>query len=255
MARIVKTTYKPIYGFKIVNFLASGKKEENTFFVDDEIEGLQYVENNEVKSVSGRVSDVDIHFRRSSVVTTNAGANTFTEDAGIISVSIDHSTENNADITVVPAMEILDFNATDDVVRVQVLPAVKVKLVIDLSDGMQSDVTLEEYKEYKDVVLALYGREVTKTFTLASFAYTAMKAKEDAIYGVIFFDGEIADDYRFDQIKEIEDNVNTEQPADGGSETGTETGSETPDENPEDDPNSNPSTPIDNGDEDVDDNL
>lgn len=251
MARIVKTTYKPIYGFKIVNFLASGKKDENTFFIDDEIEGLQYVENNEVKSVSGRVSDVDIHFRRSSVVTTNAGANTFTEDAGIISVSIDHSTENNADITVVPAMEILDFNATDDVVRVQVLPAVKVKLVIDLSDGMRSDVTLEEYKEYKDVVLALYGKEVTKTFTLASFAYTAMKAKEDAIYGVIFFDGEIADDYRFDQIKEIVDNVNTEQPADDGSETGTET----PDENPEDNPNSNPSTPIDNSDEDVDDNL
>ena len=58
MPRVIQTITKPIFGFNIKNFYTDGTVENNYFYENDTITGLNYIENNKVNSISGRIDKV-----------------------------------------------------------------------------------------------------------------------------------------------------------------------------------------------------
>lgn len=202
MARVIMTKYIPKFGFKIVNHLSDGTQEVNTFFKGDTIASLRYVKDEAVKSVSGKIVDIDIYFAKATNKVAGNRKSYLTSDAKVVSVTIDHSTKNNSAVDVIDAREILDYEASEEVVKVSILPTVVVDFEVKLSDGSKSEATFEEGQKYYGMTLLdLKGTEVTDNYTVPAFAYTADAKGKGDIYGIIVDNGNVARAISFLSIK------------------------------------------------------
>ena len=59
MARIVSSSYSPIIGINIVTTLDNGEKSVKEYHIDDMVENLRYVDGETVKTISGRLSNIN----------------------------------------------------------------------------------------------------------------------------------------------------------------------------------------------------
>ena len=205
MARIVSTKSNPIYGFKIVNHLKEGGVETNTFYIGESITDLKYVDNEEVVTVSGKIVDVNIYFRSATNKVSESRKSYLTSDASVVSITIDHSRENESDVDVIKAKEIIEFNASGEVTKVEVLPVVKVEFENLLSDETTNETVFEEEQEYYGMTLVKAdGKEIEGNFRVAAFAYTFTKTvTKSEVYGLVLDNGKIGFVVRFDQIKTL----------------------------------------------------
>ena len=171
MARIITTQTVEKNGFKVINLYSDGSKDVNEFFEDDIVEDFSFVDNREKITVKGRISKVDMSFKR--IVTKKyIGKDSCVEnDCRLTGIQIDHSLETFAKISNVNPMEILEFKPEKEVKRVNVVPCKKVFLKVTLSDNSTSEVVLREGMKLFNVTIQKYGEERTEDFTVKSFFY------------------------------------------------------------------------------------
>ena len=171
MARIITTQTVAKNGFKVYNLYTDGTKDVNEFFEDDIVEDFSFVENREKITVKGRISKVDMTFKK--IVTKKyIGKDSCTEnDCRLTGIQIDHSIENFAKISNVIPMEILEFKPEKEVKKVNVAPTKKVFLKVTLSDNSTSEVVLKEGMKLFNVTIQKYGEERTDDFIVKSFMY------------------------------------------------------------------------------------
>ena len=171
MARIITTQTVAKNGFKVYNLYTDGANDVNEFFEDDIVEDFSFVENREKITVKGRISKVDMTFKK--IVTKKyIGKDSCTEnDCRLTGIQVDNSIENFAKISNVIPMEILEFKPEKEVKKVNVTPTKKVFLKVTLSDNSTSEVVLKEGMKLFNVTIQKYGEERTEDFTVKSFFY------------------------------------------------------------------------------------
>lgn len=171
MARIVQTIKKVNQGLRIVNHYTDNTKSSVEIFPGDKVTDLSFVKDEEVVTVSGNVDDINTYFKTVTRKQNVTSESYLTRDAKIISVTVDHSAEADSAVSVIDVKEILEYQATGDVKKVEVLPVMTVNLKSVLSDGSVSEVLLKEGAELIGVTIAERGVETTGDYKVASFVY------------------------------------------------------------------------------------
>lgn len=171
MARPVVFMKKVYYGALIRSYLVSGSYVDSEVYEGEILNDFSFVENGEVKTITGKLKKVNVNFYHISNALTSMKTSLLAQDARVFSLEIDASSEYESAVHVVPSREILEYETTEEVKKVVVLPIVKVNLKITLSDGTESEMELEEGKELFDVVINERGEETTKDYVVGSFLY------------------------------------------------------------------------------------
>lgn len=149
------------------------------------IEGLRYVENEEVKTVSGRITAVRCSCQKVTRVNVNSPVDYFANDVKIVDIVIDASSEYQSKIITIPAREIVEFAGVENVKSVHVLGHAIVDMDITYSDDTVEHQSLEVGDYLEDaVIMTKPGKpDITGNFKVAAFAYQA-KANYPDITGV-----------------------------------------------------------------------
>lgn len=161
MARILQINANTIAGVKIVNHLKDGTLENNEIYVDDTVTDLSYVVDDAVKKVSGRVSFIGTYY--SDKGTPRVGH-----------ISVDHSKENEAAISIVELKNLIEYNTTSECSKVTTEPVFKVALKVVLSDESESEITLVKGMTIEGMVLVsdFNEEEVEGSFVLLDWIYS-----------------------------------------------------------------------------------
>ena len=201
MARIVQTQTKVTYGARIINYLVTGGTESNTFFVDDKVDKLSYVKDGKTVTLSGRVANIDLLFK-STTNKSNVTHNSFLlNDAKVASITIDYSTKNNAAVDIIPGREILEYNASGEVKKVDVEPVVKVGITSILSDGSKSSMEINEGDTLFNVTFINGRYEITGDFKVGSFVYKYTQNMSVKFVGVVLYNDKMIVSVPFESIK------------------------------------------------------
>ena len=143
MKKLVKTTTYVSIGAKVINYLASGGTEQIIINNGDVVTDLKYIDNEEVKTITGKVVDIGTIFYRESTGRKNTNS-LLTKDAKISSITIDASKKQEACVVQIPKDSLLDYGASEEVERVEWVPYIEATICPTLSDGSESEVTLKE---------------------------------------------------------------------------------------------------------------
>lgn len=192
MARPIKTRANVNVGIRIVNHFVDGQVKEIDLYKGDLVENLQYVKEEEVVTISGRITDISISTIASGVKSYKNLTDPIKDRIQVNSVTIDHSAIFNAEVSKIPAKEILEYQAEDaEVSRVEILPLLSVNLNVVLSDGSVSEATLKEGSEIADAVILSPEGDKTIDIKVASFVYTIVpKSMSLTVNGILLDKGE-----------------------------------------------------------------
>lgn len=171
MARIVTTQKVVKDGFKLINMYTDGTSSTNDFFEDDVVENLAFAENNSKVVISGRITDVKLYNKRIPTKKYVDDDSCVENDCSVRNVSVDFSEKNYAQVRDINPRELLEYNATKEVKRVQVTAIKKVNLTVGLSDDSVSSIELKEGMKLFNVELQQRGTTVSGNYTVQCFFY------------------------------------------------------------------------------------
>ena len=202
MARLVNTTVDVKKGFTIVNHYKSGNSSANTFYIGDVIENMSFAENNEMTTITGRITDVGFRYFRYATIANAKASNSLKKDAKVTTISLDASKEFESNVYDVNAMSVLEYEPTEEVVKVTVEPDMHVHIKATLSDGSATEETVYEGMTLFNVTILRGGKEVTGNFVVSSFIYKVPKMKPE-IVGFFLVNPDISYKVYFESIKYI----------------------------------------------------
>jgi hypothetical protein len=185
MARVVDiNVYKNVVGLMRTTH-TDDSFEDFIIQAGNNIEGLRYVENEEVKTVSGRITAVRCSCQKVTRVNVNSPVDYFANDVKIVDIVIDASSEYQSKIITIPAREIVEFKGVENVKSVHVHGHAIVDMDITYSDDTVEHQSLEVGDYLEDaVIMTKPGKpDITGNFKVAAFAYQA-KANYPDITGV-----------------------------------------------------------------------
>ena len=196
MAKVVVFTKEIIRGFVIQNFMAGGKEIQKTeLWENDVVNDFRFVSGNEVKAISGRVSNVTFAAKSSKAT------NKFSANVAVASVDIDCSENYVSDIYTIPNACILEYGANGSVDDVMVKPLVKLKLSCILSDQTEKSIEIVEGDKFFDMHMYPSSTQVVHgDFEIKQFLYT-ISAKKFDINGFTVAHGSESYDVSIAQIK------------------------------------------------------
>lgn len=177
MARIVKTEVKQrISALMTTNFI-DGSFSEYLLNEGDEVESLRYVENQEVKTISGKIIAINYICNK---VTYNSEANPkdyFTDDVRLTRICIDSSEHYYSDIKYVDPKEIVEFSNGENVTSVHVTPKPIIDMTMTYSDDHVEEESLEVGDILKDcIIMTSPGmKDIVGDFKIAAFGYSNNK--------------------------------------------------------------------------------
>lgn len=174
MARPIKTSSKVTIGIRITNCYTTGTETFVDLFPGDMVENLQYVENQEVVTVTGKITDISLSLIK-GVSTIYRDITDLIKDRILVTnVTVDYSKEYESRIAKIPAKEILEYKAEnpDEICRVKVEPVMKVDLAVTLSNGMITKATLMEGGTLTDSIVMTPEGDKAMDLDIKSFIYT-----------------------------------------------------------------------------------
>lgn len=185
MARIIQTSTKSNVGFRIVNQYVDGTSSYTDFYENDEVTDLSYVDHEEVCTISGRISKINVTpfnvVSRSSKTITKP----LNEVMYVASLVIDHSETNQSKITVVPSREVLEYGATKEIKRVEIVPILSVNLKVTLSDNTSTKAVITPGCSLFDVTTIGGGIEFTSSLNVKSVYYVIDPNQDVCAKGMI----------------------------------------------------------------------
>ena len=183
MARIITTQKVVKDGFKLYNIYTDNTVSVNEFYEDEIVENLAFAENNEKIVISGRIVDSKLYNKRIPTKKFVDEDSCVENDCSIQNVSVDYSEKNYSKIRNIVPREILEYNATKEVKKVEIKPVKKVNLTVTLSDDTTTSIELKEGMKLFNLVIQKRGTEVLGDYTVKCFFYEVTEKiyKPDAI--------------------------------------------------------------------------
>lgn len=183
MARLVKTVKIQKISCDVITKFADGTSVTKHLNVDDMIEGLRYVEDEEVKVASGRISAIKPVCNKVTQVNTSAPVDYFTNDVLIDIVEVDNSEVNHSHLISVPGREIVEDEGVLNVVKVDTVSVPHLELEMTYTDGTVETHDIEVGDVMSDaVIMTTPGNpDLTGDFKIAAFRYTSTKDAVDII--------------------------------------------------------------------------
>lgn len=184
MSRHVFTKTKVDIGVRLLADLGNGQFAHTDLYKDDTVTDLKYTENDEVKKVTGRIADIVVTFLRGSNGRQQNYDSTIDDDAKVVSVAIDKSTENHSDILTIPADKLLEYNLPDNVTSLKIIPVIKVKITDIDAAGNETGVEVTEGSKLFGTTIIDNQDPVTGNYTVRSFMYAIVKHRNVEVVGL-----------------------------------------------------------------------
>ena len=182
MARLISTTVSKTLTLTVNTLLESDEVVTRSFVVGDVVEGLRYVDHEEVKTITGKVTDITLRSVRSpkTITSDSDPKNTIAKDLIPLSVTIDASEQYGSNVVKVSCREIVEDAGVTDVKRVYCTMDLTAKIAQTYSDGSTTEFDLIPGTWLTDTTIfpgAYYkgSPEITDNFKLAYFIYTVSK--------------------------------------------------------------------------------
>ena len=213
LARMFKSTVDIVYG---VNLTTVFEDSENTrsYKVGDVIEGLRYINNEEIEKVSGRLKSVG--FSTPSTLNFNPAdpKDTLSQDMLLKTLNLDASEQYNAKSVAVPVHEVVEFDGEENVTRMKYSPYYVANMELKYSNYKIDHQSIEVGDTFTNVRImnpSKPGDDITGKFKVIAFAYTdkTLKPMGIALENVDTGDKIIAD---FKNILELNEVFNYEIP-------------------------------------------
>lgn len=179
LARLVKTVEGQIVKCQITTYFEDGGESIKIIGVDDIVEDLRYVEDEEVKVVTGRVAAINTVCSNVTRVSVSDPQDYFSRDVVASTIQVDASDQYRSELVTVPAREIVEDEGVEDVSRVWVTTIPEVTLEMTYTDGrtIQQDVVIGDVLCDMVIMTSPGQPDITGDFTVAAFVYTSLKQK------------------------------------------------------------------------------
>lgn len=173
MARPITTKVDVIPGVNIVNKIKDGQREVTTLYKEDSVSDLSFEKNGETKTISGRIADVVIYFKKTFGYMVSTMYDVMQSGSSVAKLLIDSSKANEMEITNVMEGNLLPYQHTADsiVEEVYVEPLVRVSMEVELSDGTKNQFILNRYQTYNFTLMGKDGNEETIEGKVIGFIY------------------------------------------------------------------------------------
>lgn len=146
MARLVKSSYEGSISVVIQTLLNDGGCKEKEYHIGDMIENLRYIENAEIHTITGRLSDIT--FRNMGIIRKYASAVTaksnFASDVLALDIVVDNSEKYHSNVITIPCNEIIEDTGVVNVMRVKTYLKYGIKFHSYLTDGDENNFVINE---------------------------------------------------------------------------------------------------------------
>jgi len=174
MARILSNRPEQEVSLSVITHFKDGSESSRTFKVGDVVEGLRYVSNSKVVTVTGKISAIKYNTFTVSRVDAENVKDFFNDDIRAEFLVIDCSAQYESNIVTVPVMEIVEDDGVVDVVKVTSSLHPRVTMDMEYTDGSVVNQDLEVGDVITDFV-AMSGTpgtpDITGDFRITAFAY------------------------------------------------------------------------------------
>lgn len=179
MARLVKVVEDQSINCTVTTIFKDGTSTTKILTVGDVVTGLRYIEDEEVKTVTGKVVSIDAACNTVTKIDMNDPIDNFSNDVIPTTIQIDASHEYESKVVNVPAMEIVEDEGVFDVVKVDIKAVPKVVLEMTYTDGQTIHQDLEVGDILCDMVIKTNPKQpdITGDFKLSALNYTSVSKK------------------------------------------------------------------------------
>lgn len=183
MARIVSSDYIPSIALHVRTILESGSEIDSVLKDDTMVTDLRYVENEEIKKVTGRISRVGYRLKPMSIQYKNAATakSYFGADVTPTEIDIDCSTEYQSKVVTIPVQEIIEFEGVTDVKRIKCELSYAVNVAVTLTDGTKQEFVIEEGQQLVGLTYLDRGGDKTVDARVVAFRYKTTLEPTDMI--------------------------------------------------------------------------
>ena len=193
MARLIKNDRSMILGIKIATIFEDGSSKERVFKIGDIIDGLRYVEDGSIITVSGKITNINYTMPAKLTWNKNNPSDTLSVDMTINSIELDASSLYEANVVTVDAHEIVEWEGEEDVKRMLITPQVTYQMEMHYSNRTTQIAEIGVGDVFDKVRIMNpndLGNDKTGKFTVIGFAYKLGTNKTVVITGIAFVDND-----------------------------------------------------------------
>lgn len=186
MARIVKSEFAPIIECVIRTHFENGTTEDKVLKTDEIVENMRYVENGEIKEVTGRVSNIITSSPKSSRKYSNVSKlkSYFRYDNPITYIEIDKSLPNHSDVVKISAGEIIEDSPVENVTKIEVFATYGASIKTLLSDGSVNEMVFHEGDALDDIICLTKEGDKSFDALLVAMTYDIKTYMPKALYTI-----------------------------------------------------------------------
>jgi hypothetical protein len=179
MARLVKTVEAQVITANMITKFKDGSETVKVLKEGDIVTDLRYIENEEVKKVTGKITAINVVCQKVTAVNPKEPVDYFAKDVEVKTIVVDASTEYESNVVTVVAKEIVEDEGVLDVVKVDVISVPEITLQMSYTDGRIDDQDVVVGDTLFDmVILTTPGNpDVVGNFRVAAFKYTITNQK------------------------------------------------------------------------------
>lgn len=176
MARLIKSKHN-VERYVTLSTVYSDHQVDRRFTANDIVENLRYVDNGEIKIVSGRINAIGYTVKDPISFDPKNPKDTLTDDMVLTNLVIDNSEQYKASNVVVPLREIVEFDGEEDtepVVRMKYSPYVMVGMELYYSNYAVDRASIEIGDTFDNVRImnpSDIGNDIKGKFKVTAFAY------------------------------------------------------------------------------------
>lgn len=178
MARVVSITSRQVVSLSIITRFEDGTNATKVINVGDTVEGLRYIENGEIKTVTGVVDAFNYRARSSTISSGKNAKDTFGKDVKVTSIVVDASEQYDSNVITVPVPEIIEDEGVVNVVKVDNVASPKLIITINYSDGTstESDIVPGDLVDAVIMNTARGRADITGRFNVIAFTYKVVSS-------------------------------------------------------------------------------
>lgn len=188
MARMIKSKHALSVEACVSTKFTDGHKTTRKLSVGDIIEGLRYVLDGEIETVSGKITAINYTLNSRLTWDKNRPTNSIIKDMTLDTVVVDSSDEFESKIVTIPFREILEDEGVEDVERMLYEPNLVLELWLYFSNRSSQHALIEVGDTFDNVRIMnplKIGTDYTGSYRVIGFAYKSVNKKLD-VTGVAF---------------------------------------------------------------------
>ena len=187
MARLIKSVNTPVLNATIQTCFEDGSVSDKVIKTGSVIEGLRYVLNGELVTLSGKVVSIEYSLPSKITFSRSKPEDTFGADVTISSITLDCSDQYNSSIVTVPAIEIVEDEGVENVKRMRVFASLSLDMEMYYSNRTMTSVSLQvgDKVDGARIMTAVPGIDITGEFEVVAFSYARNSNSKFTVDGIV----------------------------------------------------------------------